>query len=152
MRLEDLRPAAGSTRARKRIGRGPGSGTGKTSGKGHKGLNARSGGGVRPGFEGGQMPLYRRIPKRGFKNPFHREFAVINVSDLARCFPKGGDVGPEALVGAGLLGARASRLVKVLADGELAAGTALVVRAHAFSKAAAAKIEAAGGRAEVLSA
>jgi len=98
------------------------------------------------------MPLYRRIPKRGFKNPFHMEFAVINVSDLARCFPKGGDVGPEALVGAGLLGARASRLVKVLADGELAAGTALMVRAHAFSKAAAAKIEAAGGRAEVLSA
>ena len=98
------------------------------------------------------MPLYRRIPKRGFKNPFHREFAVINVSDLARCFPKGGDVGPEALVGAGLLAAKASRLVKVLADGELAAGTALVVRAHAFSKAAAAKIEAAGGRAEVLSA
>jgi large subunit ribosomal protein L15 len=96
------------------------------------------------------MPLYRRIPKRGFKNPFHREFTVVNVSDLARCFPKGGEVGPEAFVGAGLLNARASRLVKVLGDGELAAGAALTVHAHAFSKAAAAKIEAAGGRIEVL--
>jgi large subunit ribosomal protein L15 len=152
MKLGDLRPPRGARKPRKRVGRGPGSGHGKTSTKGHKGHKARSGGGKGPGFEGGQMPLYRRIPKRGFKNPFHREFAIVNVSDLARCFPKGGDVGPEALVGAGLLATRASRLVKVLADGELAAGTALVVRAHAFSKAAAAKIEAAGGRAEVLSA
>ena len=150
MKLGDLRPPRGARKRRKRVGRGPASGHGKTSTKGHKGHKARSGGGKGPGFEGGQMPLYRRIPKRGFKNPFHREFAVINVSDLARCFPKGGDVGPEALVGAGLLATRASRLVKVLADGELAAGTVLTVRAHAFSKAAAAKIAAAGGRVEVL--
>jgi large subunit ribosomal protein L15 len=152
MKLGDLRPPRGARKLRKRVGRGPASGHGKTSTKGHKGHKARSGGGKAPGFEGGQMPLYRRIPKRGFKNPFHRAFAVVNVSDLARCFPTGGEVGPEALVGAGLLAATASRLVKVLADGELAAGTALVVRAHAFAKAAAAKIEAAGGRAEVLSA
>jgi len=98
------------------------------------------------------MPLYRRIPKRGFKNRFHREFAVVNLSELARCFPKGGEIGPEALVGAGLVKAGESSLVKVLGDGELAAGTALTVRAHAFSKAAVAKIAAAGGRTEVLSA
>ena len=150
MKLGDLRPPRGARKPRKRVGRGPGSGHGKTSTKGHKGHKARSGGGKGPGFEGGQMPLYRRIPKRGFKNPFHREFTVVNVSDLVRCFPKGGEVGPEAFVGAGLLSTRASRLVKVLGDGELAAGTALTVRAHAFSKAAAAKIEAAGGRTEVL--
>ena len=152
MKLDDLRPAPGAATRRKRMGRGPGSGHGKTSNKGSKGHRARSGGGKGPGFEGGQMPLYRRIPKRGFKNPFHREFAVVNVSDLARCFPQGGDVGPEALVGAGLLSAGASRLVKVLGDGELAAGTALVVHAHAFSKTAVTKLAAAGGRAEVLSA
>jgi len=150
MKLGDLRPPRGARTRRKRVGRGPGSGHGKTSTKGHKGHKARSGGGKGPGFEGGQMPLYRRIPKRGFKNPFRREFALVNVSDLARCFPQGGEVGPEALVGAGLLAARASRLVKVLGDGELAAGPALTVRAHAFSKAAAAKIAAAGGRAEVI--
>ena len=148
MKLGDLRPPRGARKPRKRIGRGPGSGHGKTSTKGHKGHKARSGGGKPPGFEGGQMPLYRRLPKRGFTNVFHRAFTVVNVSDLARCFPKGGEVGPEAFVGAGLLNARASRLVKILGDGELAA--ALTVRAHAFSKAAAAKIEAAGGRTEVL--
>ena len=150
MKLGDLRPPRGARKPRKRIGRGPGSGHGKTSTKGHKGHKARSGGGKGPGFEGGQMPLYRRIPKRGFTNVFHREFTVVNVSDLARCFPQGGDVGPEAFVGAGLLNRRASRLVKVLGDGDLAAGIALTVHAHAFSKAAAAKIEAAGGRTEVL--
>jgi large subunit ribosomal protein L15 len=150
MKLGDLRPPRGARKPRKRIGRGPGSGHGKTSTKGHKGHKARSGGGKGPGFEGGQMPLYRRIPKRGFTNVFHREFTVVNVSDLARCFPKGGEVGPEAFVAAGLMATNASRLVKVLGDGELAAGTALTVRAHAFSKAAAAKIEAAGGRTEVL--
>ncbi len=149
MKLGDLRPPRGARKPRKRVGRGPGSGHGKTSTKGHKGHKARSGGGKGPGFEGGQMPLYRRIPKRGFTNPSRREYTVVNVGDLARCFPQGGEVGPEALVGAGLMAARASRLVKVLADGELA-GPALTVRAHAFSKAAAAKIEAAGGRAEVL--
>ena len=150
MKLGDLRPPRGARKPRKRVGRGPGSGHGKTSTRGHKGLKARSGGGKGPGFEGGQMPLYRRIPKRGFKNPFRREFAVINVSDLARCFPQGGDVGPEAIVGAGLMAARASRLIKVLGDGELTAGGALTVRAHAFSKTATAKITAAGGRVEVL--
>ena len=150
MKLGDLRPPRGARKPRKRVGRGPGSGHGKTSTRGHKGLKARSGGGKGPGFEGGQMPLYRRIPKRGFKNPFHREFAVINVSDLARCFPQGGDVGPEAIVGAGLMAARASRLIKVLGDGELTAESALTVRAHAFSKTATAKITAAGGRVEVL--
>jgi large subunit ribosomal protein L15 len=150
MKLGDLRPPRGARKQRKRVGRGPASGHGKTSTKGHKGHKARSGGGKGPGFEGGQMPLYRRLPKRGFKNPFHREFAVVNLSDLARCFPGGGDVGPEALVGAGLLVARASRLVKVLGDGDLVAGTVLTVRAHAFSKAAATKIAAAGGRTEVL--
>ena len=152
MKLGDLRPPRGARKPRKRVGRGPGSGHGKTSTKGHKGHKARSGGGKGPGFEGGQMPLYRRIPKRGFKNPFRREFAVVNLGDLARCFPQGGEVGPEALVGAGLLATRASHLVKVLGDGELAAGAALTVRAHAFSKAAAAKIAAAGGQTEVLSA
>jgi large subunit ribosomal protein L15 len=152
MRLGELRPPRGAKRRRKRVGRGPASGHGKTATKGHKGHKARSGGGKGPGFEGGQMPLYRRLPKRGFKNPFQREFAVVNVGDLGRCFPHGGDVGPEALVGAGLVGARASRLVKVLGDGELTGGAALRVRAHAFSKAAVAKLEAAGGRAEVISA
>jgi large subunit ribosomal protein L15 len=150
MKLGDLRPPRGARKPRKRVGRGPGSGHGKTSTKGHKGHKARSGGGKGPGFEGGQMPLYRRIPKRGFKNPFRREFAVVNLSDLARCFPHGGEVGPEAFVEAGLLGTTASRLVKVLGDGELGAGSALTVRAHAFSKAATAKIAAAGGQVEVL--
>jgi large subunit ribosomal protein L15 len=150
MKLGDLRPPRGAKRKRKRVGRGPSSGHGKTATRGHKGHKARSGGGKGPGFEGGQMPLYRRLPKRGFKNPFHREFAVVNVGDLARCFPQGGEVGPEGLVEAGLVSARASRLVKVLGDGELAGGIALTVRAHAFSKAAAAKIAAAGGRTEVI--
>ena len=152
MKLDDLRPAKGARTKRKRIGRGPASGHGKTSTKGHKGHKARSGGGKGPGFEGGQMPLYRRIPKRGFKNPFRQVFAVVNVGDLARCFPQGGDVDPAALVKAGLVGARASRLVKVLGDGELGAGHGPRVRAHAFSKAAVTKIEAAGGRTEVLTA
>ena len=150
MKLGDLRPARGASKKRKRIGRGPGSGHGKTSTKGHKGHKARSGGGKGPGFEGGQMPLYRRIPKRGFKNPFRREFAVVNVRDLARCFPGGGDVTPEGLVGAGLVKAGERHLVKVLGTGDLGAAVALRVRAHAFSKSAAEKIQAAGGQAEVI--
>ena len=150
MNLGDLHPARGSRKKRKRIGRGPGSGHGKTSTKGHKGHKARSGGGKGPGFEGGQMPLYRRIPKRGFKNPFRREFAVVNVRDLARCFPQGGDVTPEGLVGAGLVKAGESLLVKVLGTGDLGAKVALAVRAHAFSKSAVEKIQAAGGRTEVV--
>src|ERR671934_2025717 len=103
MRLEDLRPAPGAKKSRKRIGRGPGSGHGKTSTRGHKGHKARSGGGKGPGFEGGQMPLYRRIPKRGFKSRSRREFAVLNLGDLAKRFPQGGEVTPTAMVSAGLL-------------------------------------------------
>jgi len=152
MRLGDLRPAKGARKKRKRIGRGPGSGHGKTSTRGHKGHKARSGGGKGPGFEGGQMPLYRRIPKRGFKNPFRREFAVVNLDDLARCFPRGGEVTPATLVEAGLLGSARRGLVKVLGHGELVTGVALTVRAHAFSKTAAGKIQAAGGRTEVIGA
>ncbi len=150
MNLGDLRPAAGSRKRRKRLGRGPGSGHGKTSTRGHKGHKARSGGGKAHGFEGGQMPLYRRLPKRGFKNPFRREFAVVNVGDLGRLFPQGGEVTIEAMAGVGLVKRGADRLVKILADGTLPAGVALTVRAHAFSKAAAEKIQAAGGRAEVV--
>ena len=149
MRLGDLSPTPGSRKKRKRVGRGPGSGHGKTATRGHKGHKARSGGGKGGGFEGGQMPLYRRIPKRGFHNPFRREYAVVNVADLARCFPQGGEVTPETLVGAGLVSAAESRRVKVLGEGELT-GQRLTVRAHAFSKVAAEKIQGAGGHAEVI--
>lgn len=149
MRLEDLRPAAGSTRKRKRIGRGPGSGHGKTSGKGHKGLNARSGGGVRPGFEGGQMPLYRRLPKRGFL-PYggKTEFAIVNVGDLSGRFAAGSVVDPDAMVSSGLIRKSGRGAVKVLGDGAVA--HALTVRAHRVSEGAKQKLEAAGGRVEVL--
>jgi large subunit ribosomal protein L15 len=150
MNLGELRPPRGARKKRKRVGRGPASGHGKTATKGHKGHKARSGGGKGPGFEGGQMPLYRRLPKRGFKSRNHREFAVVNVGDLARCFPQGGEIGPDTLVGAGLVGRTASRLVKILGDGDLAAGAALVVRAHAFSRVAIDKIVATGGRTEVI--
>ncbi len=150
MKLDDLRPARRARKKAKRVGRGPGSGHGKTSTRGHKGLKARAGGGKGPGFEGGQMPLHRRLPKRGFRSPFRRAFAVVNVADLARCFPQGGEVTPETLVGAGLVKASASRLVKVLGDGELRTEAPMSVRAHAFSKAATEKIQAAGGRAEVI--
>jgi large subunit ribosomal protein L15 len=150
MNLGDLRPAAGAKRRKKKIGRGPGSGHGKTSTRGHKGHKARSGGGKAHGFEGGQMPLYRRIPKRGFKNPFRREFTVVNLADLARVFPQGSDVTVDALATAGLVKRGREKLIKVLADGELPAGHALTVRAHAFSKTAAQKIQAAGGQAEVI--
>jgi large subunit ribosomal protein L15 len=152
MNLGDLRPAAGARKKAKRIGRGPGSGHGKTSTRGHKGHKARSGGGKRGGFEGGQMPLYRRIPKRGFHNPARREFEVVNLRDLARVFPAGGDLTMDALATAGLVKGGQGRLVKVLAEGELPAGQAFVVHAHAFSKAAADKIQATGGRAEVVQA
>jgi len=152
MNLGDLRPAAGSRKKRKRIGRGPGSGHGKTSTRGHKGHKARSGGGKRGGFEGGQMPLYRRIPKRGFHNPARREFTPVNLRDLARVFPAGGEVTLEALATGGLIKPGQDRLVKVLAEGQLPAGHVFVVHAHAFSKAAADKIQATGGRAEVIAA
>jgi large subunit ribosomal protein L15 len=151
MRIEDLRPAPGSTKERKRLGRGRGSGQGKTSGKGNKGLNARSGGGVRPGFEGGQMPLYRRLPKRGFL-PYggKTEFAIVNVKDLAARFAKGSVVDPDALVSSGLIRKSGRRAVKVLGDGDVA--HALTVRVHKVSESAKQKLEAAGGRVEVLAA
>jgi len=143
--LHNLHPARGSTAARKRVGRGPGSGLGKTSGKGHKGHKARTGGQTNPGFEGGQMPLQRRVPKlKGFTNPNRVEFAVVNVGRLAEVFE--GEVDPKALLEHGLV--RKGRPVKILARGEI--DKAITVRAHAFSEAARAKIEGAGGRAEVL--
>ena len=149
MRIQDLRPAAGATKKRKRLGRGPASGTGKTSGKGNKGLNARSGGGVRPGFEGGQMPLYRRLPKRGFL-PFggKTELAIVNLKDVAARFGAGSVVDPESLLQARLIKKADRGGVKVLGDGEL--GHALTVRAHKISESARKKVEAAGGRVEVL--
>lgn len=149
MRLEDLRPAPGSTRKRKRIGRGPGSGSGKTSGKGHKGQSARSGGGSRPGFEGGQMPLFRRLPKRGFTpHGGKAEFALVNLRDLAARFPADSVVDPDALVAKGLIKKAARGAVKVLADGDI--GYALVVKTHKISDAAREKLVAAGGRVEVI--
>ena len=149
MKLHDLRPAeGGGVKARKRVGRGIGSGTGKTSGKGHKGQNARSGGGVRPGFEGGQMPLFRRLPKRGFTNVFKKEYALVNISVLEN-FEDGTEVTPEILINSGLIKkAKAKDGVRILGDGELTKN--LTVKAHHFSKAAAEKIEAAGGKAEVI--
>jgi large subunit ribosomal protein L15 len=149
MRLEDLRPAPGSTKNRKRLGRGRASGQGKTSGKGHKGLNARSGGGARPGFEGGQMPLYRRLPKRGFL-PYggKTEFAIVNVGDLSARFAAGSVVDPDALAGSRLIHKSGRASVKVLGDGDV--GHALTVRAHKVSEGAKQKIEAAGGRVEIL--
>ena len=146
MDLSNLQPAPGSTKNRKRIGRGPASGSGKTAGKGHKGQNARSGGGVKPGFEGGQMPLQRRLPKRGFTSLNRKVYALVNLRDLDQ-FEAGSVVDLEALGKAGLIGALKDG-VKVLADGEIS--KSLTVQAHKFSKAAAEKIEAAGGKAEVL--
>jgi large subunit ribosomal protein L15 len=146
MDLSNLQPALGSYRNRKRIGGGHGSGTGKTAGKGHKGQKARSGGSVKAGFEGGQMPLQRRLPKRGFKSLHHTEYAVINLRDL-ELFETGSVVDIEALGKAGLVG-QLKDGVKVLGDGELT--KALTVKAHKFSKSAEAKIAAAGGSVEVL--
>jgi large subunit ribosomal protein L15 len=149
MRLEDLRPAPGSTKRRRRIGRGPSSGTGKTSGKGHKGLLARSGGGSRVGFEGGQMPLYRRLPKRGFlPHGGKTEFALVKVKDLATRFSAGSVVDPDALVEAGVIKKSGRVAVKVLGDGDIA--HALTVKTHRISESARRKLEAAGGRVEVL--
>ena len=146
MDLSNLQPAPGSTKNRKRIGRGPGSGTGKTSGKGHKGQNARSGGGVKPGFEGGQMPLQRRLPKRGFTPLSRKEYALVNLGDL-ESFDAGSTVGLEAFSSAGMV-SRLKDGVKVLATGDFS--KALTVQAHKFSKSAVAKIEAAGGKVEVI--
>ncbi len=151
MRLEDLRPAPGSTKKRKRIGRGPGSGHGKTAGKGHKGQKARSGGGVRPGFEGGQMPLYRRLPKRGFV-PYggKTEFAIVNLKDVVARFAAGSVVDPDSLLQARLIKKADRGAVKILGEGDVS--HALTVRAHKISESARRKVEAAGGRVEVLQA
>lgn len=150
MRLDELRPAPGAKKRRKKIGRGPGSGHGKTSGKGHKGQKARSGGGKAGGFEGGQMPLYRRIPKRGF-TPYggKTEYAVVNLKSLGG-FPANAVVDPDALVAAGLIKRSDRARVKVLGEGEVA--HALTVRAHAVSESARAKIVDKGGSVEVLGA
>ncbi len=141
--LSDLRPAAGATHAPKRLGRGPGSGHGKTAGKGHKGQKARTGGHVRPGFEGGQMPLIRRVPKRGFTNPYKVRWQIVNLAKLGGF--AGREVTVAALAEAGLV-ARTDLGVKLLADGEAPQG--LVVRGVALSASARRKIEAAGGRVE----
>ncbi len=146
MKLHELRPPAGSRRRRKIVGRGPGSGHGQTSGRGEKGQKARSGGGSQPWFEGGQLPLHRRVPKRGFTNIFRKEYAILNVKDLDR-FAAGTAVTPAALAEAGLV-RTASAPVKILGQGTLS--KALTVSAHGFSKGAAAKIRAAGGSLEVL--
>jgi large subunit ribosomal protein L15 len=143
MKLHELSPAEGSTQAKKRLGRGPGSGTGKTAGRGHKGQRSRSGYKSRPGFEGGQMPLVRRVPKRGFTNIFRTEYTVINVGDLAGL---AGEITPEMLVANGKV--RAGMKVKILGGGD--APGKLTVKAHAFSGSARQKIEAAGGRCEEL--
>lgn len=146
MNLNELQPAEGSKFAPKRVGRGIGSGTGKTSGKGHKGQNARSGGGVRPGFEGGQMPLYRRIPKRGFTNINTKHIVGINVTALER-FDNDAVVTVEALLEAGVI-KNPRDGVKILGNGELT--KKLTVKVNAFSEGAKAKIEAAGGTCEVI--
>ena len=147
MKLHELSPAPGSTSERKRIGRGPASGQGKTAGKGHKGQKARAGRGMRAGFEGGQMPLQRRIPKRGFVNIFAKEIAIVNLSAIDEKFADGAVVDVEALIEAGLV-KKALDGVKVLGNGEIS--KKLTVKATAFSESAKAKIEAAGGKAEVI--
>lgn len=146
MELHQLKPAKGATHKKKRVGRGPGSGHGKTACRGNKGQRSRSGHSLEHGFEGGQMPLHRRLPKRGFNNIFRREYAAINVSQL-NAFKAGSTVTPEELVRIGLIN-RAVDGVKILAEGEIK--SALIVRAHKFSAAAAKKIQAAGGTVEVI--
>jgi len=146
MKINELSPAAGSRRGRKRVGRGPGSGHGKTACRGHKGQNSRSGGGVRPGFEGGQMPIHRRLPKRGFKNPFRKEYSVVNVGDLSR-FEPNTQLDPDALKEAGLVWKMLDG-VKLLGSGEIS--HPLVVRIHKVSQSAREKIEGAGGKVEIL--
>ena len=146
MKLHELSPAAGSSKEAWRKGRGHGSGNGKTAGKGHKGQNARSGGGVRPGFEGGQLPLYRKLPKRGFYNRFATQYAVVNVSTLAK-FEDGAVVDLEILRDCGIVKTNETKL-KVLGNGEIA--NKITVKAAVFSASAKEKIEAAGGKTEVV--
>lgn len=147
MKLHELSPAAGSTKERKRIGRGPASGQGKTAGKGHKGQLARAGRGMRAGFEGGQMPLQRRLPKRGFNNIFRKVVVAVNVADLEAKFENGAVVDADALKAAGLV-KNYFDAVKVLGNGTLT--KALTVKVNAYSESAKQKIEAAGGKAEVI--
>ncbi|MGB4313715.1 MAG: 50S ribosomal protein L15 [bacterium] len=146
MKLHELKPQVGEKKSRKRVGRGIGSGLGKTSGRGHKGQKARSGGGVRPGFEGGQNPLYVRLPKRGFKNIFRKEFVEVNIEQLNR-FADDTIVTPELLLESGII-KKVKDGVKILGKGELE--KKLEVRANRFSKSAVEKITAAGGKAEVI--
>lgn len=147
MKIQDLSPAEGSVSSKKRLGRGTGSGLGKTSGKGHKGQKARSGGGVRPGFEGGQMPLYLRLPKRGFSNArFKKEYAEVNVEKLNK-FRAGSVVTPEKLIEEGII-SKVCDGVKIMGSGELT--KRLTVSAHKFTKGAIEKIEAAGGKIEEI--
>ncbi len=146
MKLNELSPAGGSRKARKRLGRGVGSGTGKTAGRGTKGHNSRSGGGVRPGFEGGQMPIHRRLPKRGFTNIFKKVIAVVNIKDLSR-FQAGDTVDEAALLKAGLIKGRIDG-VKLLGNGNIDA--ALTIKLSKFSQSARKKIEDAGGKVEVI--
>lgn len=147
MKLHELSPAAGATKERKRIGRGAGSGQGKTAGKGHKGQKARAGRGMRAGFEGGQMPLQRRVPKRGFNNIFRTEMAIVNVAAIDKAFEADETVTIDALIEKGLV-KKVLDGVKVLGNGEIT--KALTVQANAFSETAKQKIEAAGGKAEVI--
>jgi len=146
MKLHELKPTEGSRKVSKRIGRGIGSGTGKTAGKGHKGQNARSGGGVRLGFEGGQTPLFRRLPKRGFTNINRKEFAIVNVETLNR-FENGTEVTPELLIETGIVRKELAG-IKILGKGKLE--VKLTVKAHKFSATAVEAIEAAGGKSEVI--
>lgn len=145
MRLSDLKPAPGSKKKRKRVGRGDGSGHGKTSCRGHKGQGARSGGNVQPGFEGGQMPLQRRLPKRGFHNPFKVQMSVVNLAQLEALSDN--EVTPETMAQHGLIAGK-NRRVKILGDGALS--KALTIKAHGFSASAKEKIEAAGGKVELI--
>ncbi|GAA4873397.1 50S ribosomal protein L15 [Paenibacillus vulneris] len=146
MKLHELSSAEGSRKTRKRVGRGIGSGMGKTATRGHKGQNARSGGGVRPGFEGGQNPLYRRLPKRGFTNRFRKEFAIVNLTELNK-FAAGTEVTPELLLESGIV-KNARDGIKVLGNGEIT--VQLNVKANKFSQSAVEKIQAAGGKTEVI--
>ncbi|MFA6730029.1 MAG: 50S ribosomal protein L15 [Eubacteriales bacterium] len=147
MKLHELSPTPGSNKPNFRKGRGPASGNGKTAGRGHKGQNSRSGGGVRPGFEGGQLPIYRKLPKRGFKNRFSSHYAIVNVQSLEHYFEEGETIDAAALLGMGII-RKTLDGIKILGQGELT--KKLTVKASVFSKSAKEKIESAGGIAEVV--